>query len=150
MRVIVQRVLQASVEVERNRISEIGRGLMVLLGVHSEDKREDADWLAGKLVNLRIFSDEHGLMNRSVQQIQGEILVVSQFTLTASYKKGNRPSFIEAAKPDLAMPMYEYFVQRLRELGSCPVHTGRFGADMNVALINEGPVTIYMDSRNRE
>ncbi len=150
MRVLVQRVSQAKVRIEGSITAEIGFGLMVLVGVHQGDTKDDAEWLAAKLANLRIFSDEKGLMNLSVQDIEGEILVVSQFTLHASYKKGNRPSFIEAARPEQAIPLYEHFVESVRERSSRPVKTGQFGADMDIEIHNQGPVTLIMDTRNKE
>ena len=128
----------------------ISIGFMVLLGIETEDNIEDADWLAKKIAQLRVFSDEAGLMNKELAEIGGEILVVSQFTLHASYKKGNRPSFIKAARPEQAIPLYEYFVDELSKLIGKPVATGSFGADMKVALVNDGPVTIIMDTRNKE
>lgn len=123
---------------------------MVLLGIEATDTQEDAEWLARKISTLRVFSDEAGLMNNDLQGINGEVLVVSQFTLHASYKKGNRPSFIKAARPDVAIPLYEYFVAQLQQLTGMPIATGRFGADMKVALVNDGPVTIVMDTANKE
>lgn len=150
MRVVIQRVSQASVTIEGIEKSRIGPGLLILLGIEQEDSAEDSDWLCKKITALRIFSDEAGLMNRSVQDIGGDILVVSQFTLHASTKKGNRPSFIKAARPDMAIPMYEKFVEALRQESGRPVLTGEFGADMKVALLNDGPVTIVIDSKNRE
>jgi len=128
----------------------IGMGFMVLLGIETEDTKEDADWLTKKIAQLRVFSDEAGLMNKDLSEIGGDILVVSQFTLHASYKKGNRPSFIKAARPEQAIPLYEYFVAELSKLIGKPVATGSFGADMKVALVNDGPVTIIMDTRNKE
>jgi D-tyrosyl-tRNA(Tyr) deacylase len=130
--------------------SEIDAGLLVLLGIETEDTREDADWLSGKIAQLRIMADEDGHMNRDVMETEGEVLVVSQFTLHASYKKGNRPSFIKAARPEQAIPLYEYFNTVLSGKLGTPVQTGVFGADMEVALVNDGPVTIVMDSRDRE
>ena len=130
--------------------SQITEGLLILIGVEETDTTEDRDWLAAKIINLRIFGDEAGLMNRSVVDIGGSMLVVSQFTLHASTKKGNRPSFLRAAKPNFAVPMYENFVERLRDISNLTVLTGEFGADMKVALLNDGPVTIAMDSKNRE
>ena len=150
MRVVIQRVSHASVTIEGTEKSRIGAGLLILIGIEQEDTPEDTDWLCKKITALRIFSDEAGLMNRSVQDIAGEILVVSQFTLHASTKKGNRPSFIKAARPDMAIPMYEKFVEVLRQESGRPVLTGEFGADMKVALLNDGPVTIIIDSKNRE
>lgn len=131
-------------------VSAIGPGFMVLLGIETEDTTEDADWLGGKIAQLRVFSDEAGLMNKALQDIGGEVLVVSQFTLHASYKKGNRPSFIKAARPEQAIPLYEYFVSQLSAMIGKPVATGRFGADMKVALVNDGPVTIIMDTKNKD
>lgn len=150
MRVIIQRASEASVTIEGHIKSAMGRGLLVLAGFEEEDNIEDLEWMAAKVVNLRIFSDENGLMNLSVKDINGDIIVVSQFTLYALTKKGNRPSFIRAAKPDKAIPLYEKFVFLVsRELGKS-VGTGEFGADMKVALINDGPVTIHIDSRHKE
>lgn len=150
MRTILQRVSSASVTIDGTEKSRIGWGLLILLGIEHDDGAEDIDWLVKKIAALRIFSDEAGLMNRSVQDIGGEILVISQFTLHASTKKGNRPSFIRAARPETAIPLYEQFVRELEFVSGRPVHTGSFGADMKVALVNDGPVTITMDSRNRE
>lgn len=150
MRVVIQRVKQASVTIGGQVKAAIGPGLLVLVGIEAVDNPEDIEWLCGKIARLRIFNDEQGLMNRSVQEVGGQVLVVSQFTLHASTKKGNRPSYSRAARPEMAIPLYEQFVARLgAELGR-PVATGEFGADMQVALINDGPVTIYMDSRARE
>jgi D-aminoacyl-tRNA deacylase len=150
MRVVIQRVSEASVTIEGTVKSAIKQGLLILLGIEEADTEEDIQWLVSKISNLRIFSDEAGLMNRSVLDIAGEMLVVSQFTLHASTKKGNRPSFIRAAKPDFAIPMYEKFVLALHKTSNVNVLTGTFGADMKVALLNDGPVTIVMDSKNRE
>ncbi len=130
--------------------SAIGPGFMVLLGIEAEDDKEDAEWLAKKTAGLRVFSDEAGLMNKDLSEIDGDIMVISQFTLHASYKKGNRPSFIKAARPEQAIPLYEYFVQQLHIITGKEIATGEFGADMKVALVNDGPVTIIMDSKNRE
>ena len=130
--------------------SAIGLGFMVLLGIEAADTREDADWLCKKIAQLRVFSDEAGLMNKDIQELGGEVLVVSQFTLHASYKKGNRPSFIRAARPEQAIPLYEYFSTQMTRLLGKPTLTGTFGADMKVALVNDGPVTIIMDSLNRD
>ena len=130
--------------------SAIGQGLLILLGVTEEDTKEDADWLVKKVIGLRIFNDEQGMMNRSVEDVDGEIMVVSQFTLLASYKKGNRPSWIRAAKHEIAIPMYEYFCNKMSETLGKEVATGEFGADMKVALLNDGPVTIIMDTKNKE
>lgn len=150
MRVVLQRVSEASVTINGNVKSQIGQGLLILLGIEAEDSGEDIDWLCGKISKMRIFNDANGVMNESLLQVDGEALVVSQFTLHASTKKGNRPSYIKAAGPDTAIPLYEQFVNRLeKELGK-EVGTGEFGADMKVALLNDGPVTIVVDSRNRE
>jgi D-tyrosyl-tRNA(Tyr) deacylase len=130
--------------------SAIGIGFMILLGIELSDIREDAEWLVGKIAQLRVFGDDEGLMNKALTDVDGEVLVVSQFTLHASYKKGNRPSFIKAARPEQAIPLYEYFVARMSERLGKPVATGEFGADMKVALVNDGPVTILMDSQNKE
>lgn len=150
MRIVIQRVSEASVTIEQKIVAKIHQGLLVLLGIEEEDNFEDISWLVSKIVNLRIFADENDVMNLSVKDIDGEIIVVSQFTLHAATKKGNRPSYIKAAKPDIAIPMYEKFVQQLDvELGK-KIQTGQFGADMKVALVNDGPVTIIIDSKNRE
>ncbi|MCB0697155.1 MAG: D-tyrosyl-tRNA(Tyr) deacylase [Chitinophagaceae bacterium] len=150
MRAVIQRVSTASVTIHGDLKSAIGPGFMILLGIETEDTKEDADWLAKKITGLRVFSDDAGLMNKDIAEADGEVLVVSQFTLHASYKKGNRPSFIKAARPDVAVPMYEYFVQQLHILTGKLVATGEFGADMKVALVNDGPVTIVMDTKNKE
>ncbi|MBX2891594.1 MAG: D-tyrosyl-tRNA(Tyr) deacylase [Saprospiraceae bacterium] len=150
MRVVVQRVSQAFVVIDHQEKSRIGWGLLILLGIEQDDSEEDIEWLSKKIAALRIFSDEDGLMNKSVQDIAGEMLVVSQFTLHASTKKGNRPSFIKAARPEKAIPMYERFVEMLQRESGRPVLTGEFGADMKVSLLNDGPVTILMDSKQRE
>jgi D-aminoacyl-tRNA deacylase len=150
MRVVLQRVKEASVTIEGVIKSEIKEGLLILLGIENEDNTDDIQWLASKIAQMRIFSDEAGLMNRSVMDIKGEMIVVSQFTLHASTKKGNRPSFLKAARPDIAIPMYENFVSKLKELSGLKVLTGEFGADMKVALLNDGPVTIIIDSKSRE
>jgi D-tyrosyl-tRNA(Tyr) deacylase len=150
MRIVIQRVSEASVEIEQKIVAQINQGLLVLVGIEEEDTSEDSNWLVSKIVNLRIFADENDVMNLSVKDIDGEIIVVSQFTLHALTKKGNRPSYIKAAKPDIAIPMYEKFVQQLEiELGK-KIQTGQFGADMKVALVNDGPVTISIDSKNKE
>ena len=150
MRVIIQRVSEASVTVNQKIISKIGKGFMILLGIEHEDTEADILWLCKKIGNLRIFGDENGLMNISIKNINGSIIVISQFTLHASTKKGNRPSFIRAAKPNIAIPLYEKFVQQLAFTIEKPVLTGEFGADMKVALVNDGPVTIFIDSKNKE
>ena len=150
MRAVVQRVSKASVTVEGEIISKIGLGLLILLGVENEDAKGDIEWLSRKIVNLRIFNDEEGVMNKSLSDINGEAIVVSQFTLHASTKKGNRPSYLKAAKPEIAIPAYENFVERLEiDLGK-KVGTGVFGADMKVELLNDGPVTITIDTKNKE
>ncbi len=150
MRAVIQRVSEASVSIGGEQRAAIGRGLLVLIGIEEGDGDEDINWLSGKIARLRVFSDDQGLMNRSVQEIGGSILVVSQFTLLASTHKGNRPSFTRAARPETAVPLYERFVKRLEaELGK-PVATGEFGAMMQVSLVNDGPVTILIDTRLRE
>ncbi len=150
MRVVIQRVSQASVTIEGTKKSEIDAGFLILLGITHEDTEEDIDWLTGKIMGLRIFSDQDGAMNKSITDVDGEILVVSQFTLFANTKKGNRPSFINAARPDKAVPLYELFVSMLSRKQKREVKTGTFGADMKVALINDGPVTITIDSQKKE
>ncbi|ABQ03547.1 D-aminoacyl-tRNA deacylase [Flavobacterium johnsoniae] len=150
MRVIIQRVSQASVTVEGQKTADIQKGLLVLVGIEDADTQEDIDWLTGKIIKMRIFGDENDVMNCSVQDVDGDIIVVSQFTLHASTKKGNRPSYIKAAKPDFAIPMYENFVKSLEKEFGKKIQTGIFGADMKVNLLNDGPVTIVMDSKNRE
>ena len=150
MRLLIQRVAGASVTIDGEVRSQIGRGLLVLVGIEEADGDEDIEWLAGKLLRLRIFDDEQGVMNLDVQQVGGDVMVVSQFTLHASTKKGNRPSYFRAAPEAISRPMYERFVQAVAEASSKRVATGEFGADMKVALINDGPVTIWIDSRNRE
>ena len=150
MRALIQRVSTASVTVNGRVTGAIKRGLLVLLGVEDADTQADVDWLCGKISRLRIFGDDDGLMNRSVVDVDGGLLVVSQFTLFASTKKGNRPSFIRSAKPPVAVPLYEAFVSTLARTAGRPVATGEFGADMQVALVNDGPVTVWIDSHNRE
>lgn len=150
MRVVIQRVKQASVTIEGQVKSAINQGLLVLLGIEDSDNQEDIDWLCKKVINLRIFDDEQGIMNRSVIDVQGEILVVSQFTLMASTKKGNRPSYIRAAKHEISVPLYKQFCESLSTGLGQQVQTGTFGADMKVSLINDGPVTILMDTKNKE
>lgn len=150
MRLLIQRVTEASVTIDNIVKSAIEKGLLVLVGIENEDTKTDIEWLTRKLLNLRIFNDENGVMNKSVQDIEGDLLIISQFTLHASTKKGNRPSYIKAAKPDLAIPLYEQFVQHVeKELGKT-VSTGEFGADMKVRLLNDGPVTIWIDSKHKE
>ena len=150
MRTVIQRVTSASVSIEGEVVGQIGKGMMLLLGICPEDTTADADWLVGKISKLRIFDDANGVMNLSLMDIGGEALVVSQFTLMASYRKGNRPSYIHAASPDVAIPLYVYFVRHLGLALGRDIPTGRFGADMQVALTNDGPVTITMDSKNPE
>lgn len=150
MRVVLQRVTHASVKIDGALHSQIGIGLLVLLGIEPIDTQEDADWLVKKIAALRIFDDENGVMNRNVVDVDGQVLVVSQFTLMASYKKGNRPSYIRAARPEVAVPLYKYFVEQMAKTIGKPVQTGVFGADMQVSLLNNGPVTITMDTHNKE
>ena len=150
MRVVLQRVTHASVEIDGVLHSQIETGLLVLLGIEPIDTQEDADWLVKKIAALRIFDDENGVMNRNVVDVDGQVLVVSQFTLMASYKKGNRPSYIRAARSEVAVPLYEYFVEQMAKTTGTSVKTGVFGADMQVSLLNNGPVTITMDTHNKE
>ncbi|MDX1828807.1 MAG: D-aminoacyl-tRNA deacylase [Lutibacter sp.] len=150
MRVVIQRVSKASVTVEDKLISAIQKGLLILVGIENSDSIEDIKWLTNKIVNLRIFNDENEVMNKSLKDVDGDTIIVSQFTLQASTKKGNRPSYIKAAKPDVAIPLYEKFIQNFERLLEKKVGTGEFGADMKVALVNDGPVTILIDSKNRE
>lgn len=150
MRIVIQRVGHASVTINGSCKSSIGKGMLILVGIVQEDTQEDIDWLCKKAVNLRIFDDENGVMNKSVLETGGEILVVSQFTLQASTKKGNRPSYIKAARPEISIPLYQQFCSTMeKELGK-PIGTGEFGADMKVELMNDGPVTILIDSKNKE
>lgn len=149
MRVVIQRVTQAGVSIGGKIHSEIKGGMMVLVGIQEDDTEEDIEWLSGKICNLRIFNDDEGVMNRSVKECKGDVLVVSQFTLMARTKKGNRPSYIDAARPDISIPLYEKFAQALSEEVGKNVKTGIFGADMQVSLVNDGPVTIIIDSKNR-
>jgi D-tyrosyl-tRNA(Tyr) deacylase len=150
MRAVIQRVNKASVTIDNKIYSQIKNGLLVLVGIEDADTAEDGEWLSGKIVNLRIFNDDNGVMNVSVKDFNGDILAVSQFTLHASTKKGNRPSYIKASKPEFAIPMYEKFIQQLsNDLGKT-VGTGVFGADMKVELLNDGPVTIVIDTKNKE
>jgi D-aminoacyl-tRNA deacylase len=149
MRLVIQRVSEAKVEIDQAIASQINKGLLLLLGIELEDTTEDVDWLLQKTVNMRIFSDEEGKMNRSLLDVNGGLLIVSQFTLQASTKKGNRPSFIAAARPEQAIPLYELFIEKAKALVN-EVQTGEFGADMQVSLINDGPVTIIIDSKNKE
>ena len=150
MRVVLQRVSHASVTIEGKVAAAIGQGLLILLGIEDADTREDIIWLSRKITNLRIFNDEQGLMNRSLTEIDGEALVVSQFTLHANTKKGNRPSYIRASKPEVAIPMYEDFIEQLQSDLGKQVGAGVFGADMKVELLNDGPVTIFMDTKNKD
>ena len=150
MKTVIQRVCQASVTIDNDIVANIDNGLLILLGIEDIDGQEDTDWLVAKIVNLRIFPDENGVMNLSIKEINGEIIVVSQFMLHASTKKGNRPSYIKAAKPNIAIPLYENFVQQLENALGKKVQTGQFGAHMKVALINDGPVTIIIDTKNKE
>jgi D-tyrosyl-tRNA(Tyr) deacylase len=150
MRAVIQRVSKANVTVEGNVTGKIETGLLVLLGIEDADGDEDIQWLSAKILNLRIFNDENGVMNKSVKEVGGDILLVSQFTLHASTKKGNRPSYIKASKPDFAIPMYEKMIEQLEKDSGKKIATGVFGADMQVALVNDGPVTIMIDTKNRE
>lgn len=150
MRIVIQRVQRASVTINGSVKSVIGKGYMVLLGIEESDTQEDVDWLCKKLVGLRVFEDENGVMNRSIMEVDGEVLVVSQFTLMASYKKGNRPSYIRAAGHAIAIPLYKAFCKTLESMMGKSIGTGEFGADMKVELINDGPVTICMDTHNKE
>ena len=150
MRAVIQRVQHASVTIDGKLKSRIQKGFLVLLGIEDADTEEDTEWLARKIISLRVFDDEQGVMNRNIQDAGGEILVVSQFTLMASYKKGNRPSWIRAARPEHAMPLYEAFTERLSQDLPGRIQTGEFGADMQVELLNDGPVTICMDTKNKE
>ncbi len=150
MKVVVQRVSQASVTINGKIKSSIGLGLLVLLGIEHSDSQEDIEWLSSKIVNLRIFNDENGIMNFSLKDTNGELVLVSQFTLHASIKKGNRPSYIKAAKPEIAIPLYEKMIAQLQNDLGKSIHTGSFGADMKVSLLNDGPVTIVIDSKQKE
>ena len=150
MKVVIQRVTRASVTIEQQLFSSISKGMLVLVGIQADDTDEDINWLASKIVNLRIFDDENGIMNKSILDSDGEILAVSQFTLMARTKKGNRPSYIDAAPPAISVPLYEKFVATLSQELHKEVQTGQFGADMKVELINDGPVTIIIDSKNRQ
>ncbi|KGL58833.1 D-aminoacyl-tRNA deacylase [Polaribacter sp. Hel1_85] len=150
MKVVIQRVSEASVTINQNKVADIKNGLLVLLGIVNEDTQEDINWLVRKIINLRIFNDENNVMNNSLLDEKGEVIVVSQFTLQASTKKGNRPSYIKAAKPDVAIPLYQKFVDNLETALGKKIQTGEFGADMKVSLINDGPVTIIIDSKIKE
>ncbi|MBJ7880274.1 D-aminoacyl-tRNA deacylase [Gelidibacter salicanalis] len=150
MKVVVQRVSKASVTIETEKVASIGNGLVILLGIVEDDAQEDIQWLTRKVANLRIFEDEQGVMNTSLVDVDGEAIVVSQFTLHASTKKGNRPSYIKAAKPEVAIPLYEEFIRQLEGQLNKKIQTGQFGADMKVELLNDGPVTVIIDSKNPE
>lgn len=150
MKAVIQRVSKASVTIEGEKVANINQGLLILLGIVDEDTKEDIDWLSKKIANLRIFADENDVMNKSVMDVKGNVIVVSQFTLHASTKKGNRPSYIKAAKPDVAVPLYEEFVKQMQTDLGTTVQTGEFGADMKVELLNDGPVTIIIDTKNKE
>ena len=150
MRAVIQRVSEASVVIGEQKVADINQGLLIFLGIEIEDAREDAIWLANKIVQLRIFQDEDGVMNKSITDVDGEIIVVSQFTLHAKTKKGNRPSYIKAARPEQAIPLYEQFKKNLSKAIASEVQSGEFGTDMKVSLINDGPVTIIIDTKNKE
>lgn len=150
MRVVIQRVSRASVTIDGHCKSAIQKGMLILVGIENDDAQEDIDWLCKKITNLRIFDDEQGVMNRSILDTNGEILVISQFTLHASTKKGNRPSYIKAAKPEISIPLYEQFCRELSSSLGKPIGTGEFGADMKVELLNDGPVTLCIDTKNKE
>ena len=150
MKAVIQRVTKASVTIEGEKVANIENGLLILLGIVNEDEQGDIVWLSNKIVNLRIFSDENDVMNHSLKDTHGDIIVVSQFTLQASTKKGNRPSYIKAARPDVAIPLYEAFVKQIEQDLGKTVQTGQFGADMKVELLNDGPVTIIIDTKNKE
>ncbi|SDW46751.1 D-tyrosyl-tRNA(Tyr) deacylase [Lutibacter oricola] len=149
MRIVIQRVSEASVTINQIKVSEIKQGVLVLLGIEEADGMEDIEWLVNKIVNLRIFNDDNGVMNNSLINVNGDAILVSQFTLQASTKKGHRPSYIKAAKPDIAIPLYEKFIKIFEQKLGKPIGTGEFGADMKVSLINDGPITILIDSKNR-
>lgn len=150
MKAVIQRVTEASVTINNEKVADIGQGLLVLVGIEDADTQEDIDWLTAKIAQLRIFNDENGVMNQSVQEVKGDVIVVSQFTLHASTKKGNRPSYLKASKPAIAIPLYEAFVLSMEKSIGKKVQTGQFGADMKVSLINDGPVTIIIDTKNKE
>ena len=150
MRVVIQKVTQASVSIENQTVASIDKGLLVLVGIEDGDTNEDIAWLSSKIVNLRVFDDDNGVMNLSVKEVEGEVLIVSQFTLHASTKKGNRPSYIKAARPEVAIPIYEAFIKQVESLLGKRVSTGQFGAMMQVSLCNDGPVTILIDTKNKE
>ena len=150
MKIVIQRVSEASVVIENKEVASIEKGLLILLGIVNEDSQEDINWLCNKIVNLRIFPDENGVMNMSLAASKGDVILVSQFTLHASTKKGNRPSYIKAAKPDIAIPLYKAFIETLNDTLGKNIQTGEFGADMKVQLVNDGPVTIIIDSKNKD
>ena len=150
MRVVIQKVTEASVSIENQTVASINKGLLVLVGIEDGDTNEDIAWLSSKIVNLRVFDDDNGVMNLSVKEVEGEVLIVSQFTLHASTKKGNRPSYIKAARPEVAIPVYEAFIKQVETLLGKRVPTGQFGAMMQVSLCNDGPVTILIDTKNKE
>ena len=150
MRVVIQKVTEASVSIENQIVASIDKGLLVLVGIEDGDMNEDIAWLSSKIVNLRVFDDDNGVMNLSVKEVEGEVLIVSQFTLHASTKKGNRPSYIKAARPEVAIPIYEAFIKQVESLLGKRVPTGQFGAMMQVSLCNDGPVTILIDTKNKE
>ncbi|MGC6432230.1 MAG: D-aminoacyl-tRNA deacylase [Jejuia sp.] len=150
MKVVIQRVSEASVSIDNTKVAAIDGGLLILLGIVNEDTQEDIDWLCNKIVNLRVFGDENGIMNKSIIDVDDDIILVSQFTLHALTKKGNRPSYSKAAKPDIAIPLYERFIQKLQGTLGKSIQTGKFGANMQVALVNDGPVTIIIDSKQKE
>lgn len=150
MKAVIQRVTEASVTINNEKVADIGQGLLVLVGIEDADTQEDIDWLTAKITQLRIFNDENGVMNQSVQEVKGDVIVVSQFTLHASTKKGNRPSYLKASKPPIAIPLYEAFVLSMEKSIGKKVQTGQFGADMKVSLVNDGPVTIIIDTKNKE
>lgn len=150
MRVVIQKVTQASVSIENQTVASINKGLLVLVGIEDTDTNDDIAWLSAKIVNLRVFDDDNGVMNLSVKEVKGEVLIVSQFTLHASTKKGNRPSYIKAARPEVAIPIYEAFIKQVETLLGKRVPTGQFGAMMQVSLCNDGPVTILIDTKNKE
>ena len=150
MRVVIQKVTEASVSIENQIVASIDKGLLVLVGIEYGDTNEDIAWLSSKIVNLRVFDDDNGVMNLSVKEVEGEVLIVSQFTLHASTKKGNRPSYIKAARPEVAIPIYEAFIKQVESLLGKRVPTGQFGAMMQVSLCNDGPVTILIDTKNKE
>ena len=150
MKVVVQRVSKASVTINNEKVASIGSGLLILLGIVNEDTQDDIEWLTRKIVNLRVFDDENGVMNKSLLDVDGDVIVVSQFTLHALTKKGNRPSYIKAAKPDIAIPLYENFIKQFENDLNKKIQTGQFGADMKVELLNDGPVTLVIDTKNLE